>query len=77
MKLHGNCQGRQKTFFFWAGKNLPDGHFYNKKSIAQINVIFGDFLEQKGRKLQGKCQGSQKLVFLDWAEKASQMAILQ
>ena len=77
MKLHSNCQGRQKTVFSFGPEKTFQMATYNKKSIAQIDVIFLDYLEQKGRKLQGKCQGSQKLVFLDWAEKASQMAILQ
>jgi len=28
-------------------KKLPDGHFYNKNSIAKFDVIFLDYLNKK------------------------------
>ena len=76
-KLQGKCQGRQFCFFRLGRNNLPDCHFYNKKSIAQIEVFFGIIWTSKKETTRQMPRQPKTCVFFVWAEKNSQMAILQ
>ena len=44
-------------------QNLPDGQFYNKNSIAKIDVICFDYLDNKKGNCKANAKTAQNLFF--------------